>query len=495
MQTGAMWMIGFKLADRGLGFISTLILARLLVPADFGIVAMATAVSALIELFSAFGLDVALIRAESGRREYFDTAWTLNVCIGAGIFALILLASPIAASYFGQPMLRQALSVLAFGSLIQGFENIGTVNFRREMRFHAEFAFLIAKRLVTMACVIPLAFALRSWWALVAGIVIGKLASLVISYIAHPYRPRFSLAAASYFVHFSKWMIIVNALSFFLQRSSDLILGRTSGPRALGLYSVSAELGNLPTTELIAPINRAVYPAYARLARNLEALRQEYLSVIGAIALLGIPAAMGVVATAKFMVPTLLGQKWLDAVPLVQLLGVFGLTQILQANIYSVYLAIGKPRLQVVIHFIQLVALVTGLILLTPTQGAMGAAKAALLAAATVLPVNLAIAFRQLGVRTVQFLASIWRPLLCAGIMLAAIRLLFPLDVPTSTKTAAYYLVSAVIFGAATYVVTLFSLWWLVGKPWSAERWLLGRALSAMERLGLYRSGGGVRKS
>jgi O-antigen/teichoic acid export membrane protein len=484
MQAGAAWMVAFKLADRSLGFISTLVLARLLVPADFGIVAMATSVLALIEMFSAFGLDVALIRSQVSDREHFDSAWTLNVLIGVAICILLLLASPLAAAFYRQPALQAAIAVLAVGPLLQGFENIGVVAFRRELRFNAEFGFLIGKRLVQLACVIPLAFLLRNWWALIAGILMGKLAGLVLSYVVHPYRPRFSLARAGDFMRFSKWVMFVNAIAYFLQRSPDLIIGPVAGARALGLYSVSAELGNLPTTELIAPVNRAVYPAYARLGHDRPALRREYLSVMGAIALLGAPAAIGVVATAKFLVPVLLGAKWLDAIPLVELFGLFGMTQILQTNIYAVYLSIGKPQLQVVIHFLQFILLAIGLGVLSHSYGAYGAALATLCAGAAVLPVNLALVFRQLDVRIGQLLALIWRPLGASLIMLLAIRMLFSDEIPASTGAAISSLSAAVATGVVVYVCALLALWSLVGRPEGAERWLIGKGVSAVRRLG-----------
>jgi lipopolysaccharide exporter len=99
-------MMAFKLADRGLGFISTLILVCVLVPDDVGIVATVTAVITLIELFSVFGLDVALIRASSADRGYFDSAWTLNILIVTNVFVILLLVRPIVAAYFHQPELH-----------------------------------------------------------------------------------------------------------------------------------------------------------------------------------------------------------------------------------------------------------------------------------------------------------------------------------------------------------------------------------------------------
>ena len=122
-------------------FVNILILARLLVPADFGLVAMAMSAIAIIELASAFSFEVALIQREHPTREYYDTAWTLNVALGtACALATVGLAYP-AALFYGEPRLTPVMLVLAGGWIVQSFENIGTVNFRRDMDFSREFRF------------------------------------------------------------------------------------------------------------------------------------------------------------------------------------------------------------------------------------------------------------------------------------------------------------------------------------------------------------------
>src|SRR6202022_3008075 len=100
-----------------------------------------------------------------------------------------------------------------------------------------------------------------SYWALVAGMVTGKVCSVWMSYLAHPYRPRFTLAARRDLLHFSKWLFISNFVLFLQNKSDSFILGRTVGAAGLGIYNIASEIAVLPSTELIAPINRAVFPA------------------------------------------------------------------------------------------------------------------------------------------------------------------------------------------------------------------------------------------
>ena len=259
MAKGAAWMVFAKLVERSIGLISTLILARLLVPQDFGIVAMAMSFVALLELLTAFGFDVALIQKQTKTRPALDTAWTYGILTGLAMAALMVaLASPIA-SFYREDALTDVIRALAIGSIAQGFQNIGVVAFRMDMRFDKEFQFLIAKKIISFSITIPLALTMRSYWALVIGQVVGRIAGTVLSYTMQPYRPRVSLEATRELFNFSKWVFLLNCIGYMKERSSDWIIGRISGPMALGTFNISYELASLPSTELAAPINRAVF--------------------------------------------------------------------------------------------------------------------------------------------------------------------------------------------------------------------------------------------
>ncbi len=293
MASGALWMVFFKLLDKSISLLSTVLLARLLLPTDFGVVAMATSFIVMLEALSAFGFDTALIQRQSTSPAHFDTAWTFNVVMGLSIGTLMLALSIPISRFYGVASLVPVICTLAFASAVQGFENIGVVMFRKELNFAREFRYLLGKRIVVFLVTVPLAIALRSYWALVIGTVAGRINGVALSYLMQSYRPRFSLAARADLFHFSKWMLLFNALGFLKERSSDFVVGRLAGAHALGIFNVSSDLANMPGTELVAPINRAVFPAYARLAHDLDALRAEYLSVMSMVGLLGHPGGGG----------------------------------------------------------------------------------------------------------------------------------------------------------------------------------------------------------
>jgi O-antigen/teichoic acid export membrane protein len=476
MARGAVWMVLFKLLERSLGMISMLILARLLVPSDFGLMAMATSLVALLELITAFGVDTALVQRSEATPAHFNSAWTLNVCAGGAIATMMLLMSWPAALFYREPRVTPVICALGLAAAIQGFENIGVVTFRKEMRFDREFRFLLGKKLAAFCVTVPLALLWRNYWALVVGTIVGRFAGVMLSYILQSFRPKFSFSAVGDLMHVSKWLMVQNGLAFLKERSSDFIIGRFSGPHSLGVFSVSAEISNMPGTELVAPINRAVLPGYVKLANDPPALRREYISVMAMISLFAVPAVAGFAACAPFLVLLVLGPKWTEAANLIKILAFFGITQVLQSNAYSAFLAIGKPQVFAKINGVHVAILICLLVAAVPLFGIQGAAWAYVATAAIILPVNFWFITRYLGLRQVEFVSHLWRPIVATALMYIGIRVLGPaLPVAAlSPKQATASLMTCIALGVPLYAISIAGLWWLSGRPEdSAESFVL----------------------
>ncbi|MGH8728534.1 MAG: lipopolysaccharide biosynthesis protein [Burkholderiales bacterium] len=480
MAKGAAWMVAFKLAERSIGIVSTVILARLLIPADFGLVALAMAIIAVLELLSAFSFDIALIQNQNAGREHYNTAWTLNVVFFASsALVLVLLAHP-AAVFYDEPRLEAVMYCLAFGTFILGFENIGVVAFRKDLEFNKEFKFLLAKKLAAFCATVTLAVVFRSYWALVAGIITSRLAGVMLSYFLHPFRPRFSLAGRHDLLRFSKWLLISNIIFFINDRSSDFILGKIAGLHELGIFKIAHEISTLPTTELVAPINRAVFPAYSKMFKDLAILRQGYLNVLSMIALVGLPAGIGIIAIAEPLVLVMLGEKWVESIPVIALLALYGLFLLLQSSAGYVYLAMGRPEILAMLSGAQLIIRIPALVIGIYHGGAIGAAWALVITEALKVPAVYYIVFKLLGIRTVHVLDKLWRPLAASTAMFYAVQMAqqawgFSGDL----KVQVAWLITLVASGALIYILTLTGLWKLSRSPDGAERYILSRVREA----------------
>jgi lipopolysaccharide exporter len=256
-------------------------------------------------------------------------------------------------------------------------------------------------------------------------------------------------------------------------RSSDFLIGKASGAYALGVYSVSYEIANLPTTDLVAPINRAMLPGYAKQVGHSGLLAATYIEVIGLVALAVAPAAFGIAAVANLMVPVLLGSRWLDAGPVMATLAFFGLLLALKSNNHYVYLALGKPRMTTIVGCIQVTILLPMLAWGALTGGALGAALGIVAAEFIFSPISMALVRRELKIAYRALYGPFVRPLVAGAAMYAVVRL-FELRVLSGSNVPEIgALVSSVAVGALVYPAAIVTLWWAAGRPASAERHVL----------------------
>jgi O-antigen/teichoic acid export membrane protein len=443
-------------------------------PADFGLVAMAMTIIASFDLMSSFSLDVVLIQNSTATRNHYDTAWTFNVISAALQASILLLVSPLASHFYQDTRLTMVLQLLALGVLMQGFENIGILAFRKDLEFHKDFKFQVLKKLSSFAVTMALAIWLRNYWALIGGMLVGSFVGVVLSYLVHHYRPRFSLSERRELFHFSKWLFINNLLFFLNNQSANFILGRISGPQSLGLYTISYEISNLPSTDLVAPINRAIFPGYSKMAGDLAILRQGFLNVFSAIAIVSLPVCTGIVLVAEPLVHVMLGEKWHDAIPLIQVLAIAGLTQALQTNKGSVYLALGKQKILTLLAAIHVSTLIPALVLGTTSNGAMGAAIATAVILVLLMPLNFFVLFKVIKLPISEFIQVFWRPLIGTFFMIVAVKLFTFVTTPFDSFTMnALLLIKESTVGCISYILTIFVLWKKFGNGVGIESLIL----------------------
>lgn len=463
-------MVMFKLVQRVIGVASTLILARLLLPADFGLIAMAMSVFAVLEIMSAFSFDLALIQNQNAERRHYDTVWTFNVLFGLlNAVLMIALAIP-AAAFFSEARVEWVMYALALCAVISGFDNVGVVAFQKDLELHKDFYFGVAKKLIGFIVTIGLAYWWRNYWALIAGMITARAVGLVLSYWVHPYRPRFSLAAAGELFHFSKWLLINNILIYVNHSGLNSVIGKVFGAHALGTYTVAYEISNLPTTELVWPISRAVFPGYSMLAGDIQALRKSFLQVIAVITLLTVPVGIGIGLVAEPLVRVLLGEKWLDAVALIQVLAVFGVVRTLMGPPGSVYVALGKPQLVAYLQVLHIAVAVAMLFWLLTSYGMTGVPWAILIASAVSMPASYAWVMRELELRFAELMNALWRPLVAAALMCVPVLWLqMEGRVPATIGHNLLQLLVLGLVGAFVYVVSLYALWRASDRPEGAE--------------------------
>lgn len=476
MLIGGTWMIGAKWAVRGIGIISTLILVRLISPEGFGLIAMATVFFGLLNILGTFALDSALIYRKKPDVELYHSAWTFNALIGlVEALLLIALARPIA-HYYDEPRLELIIYVLSIGFVLNGIKNIGTVDFRKNLEFHKEFFYSSSQKIISFFVTIPLAFLLKSYWALIIGLIIGRAGECLVGYIMHSYRPKISLKGWRELINFSMWIYVGNLVNFFARRGPELILGKVAGISELGIYNIGREVATIPTLEMISPINRALFPAFSTISDKLHKLRKSYNDVSSMIAMAVVPAGVGIAAVSETLVPVALGQSWMGAIPVIKLIGIAGAIRSLYAGSSSVFYALGKPKLQTLVATAWMIFLFPIAYYMGRAEGGVGVAKAILIAELLITPVNIAMLVKALDMSILVWLSSIYRTVLASATMYGLLYWYsssMVLSEARSFNSLVMELLLQVLFGAGVYAISIMVLWFMAGRPEGAEERLI----------------------
>lgn len=477
--TGVAWLLGFRILDRAAGVVSFLVLARLLLPEHFGVVALATAVIAFIEILTSLGLDTILIQVRDPTPDHYDTAWTIQIA-SSSICALLIaaLAWP-ASEFFREPRLFAVLCLLALSFAIEGMQSIKLVDFRRAMRFDKEFQFLATRRLITIVVTISAALALRNEMALAVGMLVSRIVGTGLSYVMRPYKPRLTLALKGEFVAKSTWLLLSSIVLFIRQRSSDFVLGRIRGAASVGAYTLASDLATMVTMELATPINR-VSLSDLSARRTQEDLVDRFDLVTGVVAVILTPLGLGLAGCATVAVPVLFGPAWVSAGDVLRVLAVASLLAALVSNLGVPIISLGHYRYNALIHAIGAAALLPLLIAGVYFHGPVGAAVAVLIANAVTASTALFFAKRVMDYGHVRFARRVWRPLLAGTLMCVSMLVAdHYLAASTISDHLVLRLVLLLALGAAAYPSVLFLLWMASGFPQGAER----RTLELLQRL------------
>ena len=481
-------MILLRLGDRTISVISFSLLARLLRPDDYGLFALALSLAAIIGLVGQWGVDSAVIQRRGFDRRYYDTAWTLRILAGVIVAGAICVLAIPTARIFAEPRIESVLYWLALGVLVAGLENIGTVDFLKTLDYRRELVYRLLIRVVATTVAIVLAYLWRSYWALVAGQVIGTMATVVLSYGAHPYRPRLSLARFRGLAGFTRWVFVRNIVQGLNDQAANIIVGRAVGVTALAYFTFARELADIVVSDLYAPIRRALFPAYAAVSDDRAALKRLTLDSMALMMLGGLPLSVGIAVMASDAVPVLLGDRWLEVVPLLQILAISGCVGSHVSSAPTLFIALGRPDVAAKLAGLRLVVLVSLLVVGANAAGTVGAAWGTVVAAIVTGLVNWRLTGRALGLSSVDLWRAVKRPVVAAAIMaMAVLALLAALPAGLSFASSLLRLGAGVAIGAIIYAGALAIAWHRAGRPPGPEQQVLGLLTTVWQRSGPWR--------
>ena len=481
MASGARWTISIRVVERVIGFVSTLVLARLLAPADFGVVAMGTAIQGVLSALTEFGFTKAIIRMQRPQHAHYSTAFTLNAITSALVAVALLIAIPLAQIWYDDARVAPVLATLAAMSLIGGFRNLGLARYERALDFRPFFLIALARKLSSFTIGAICALLWHDYRALLAGMLLGSVVEIAATYRLTRFRPRFTLARARELMGFSIWWLAGEMATMFGRRGQDLLVGQQLGAATLGQYAVALDLATMPTTEIVAPVMRAVFPGYMQMKDDVGRLYSAFVRVWGVIALLAIPSAVGIACIAPLMTLVVLGPKWLDAAPFMGALALIGALQALNSCYWPMLLTRLGPRTVFKLAALGVAVTIPVFGVVLWFSGLMHAIAAWIACGVLMLFVGARWLLKDLRHGMGPLLKALVRPVIASGAMAAslmAVQSAFPAG--DQWTIGLVYLLGLVLFGALVYVAALTCLWILAGRPHEGESELLFLAMSRL---------------
>jgi len=363
-----MWNYASFASGKVLVLVTLAVLARLLTPAEFGIVGFATLALAYLAVLKDLGLGGALIQRKDDIEEAAQTIYTLNLVLGAVLTAATILAAPLVAAFFDEPLVTPILRVLSISFLIEALGSVHLVLLARRLDFRRKLVPDIGRALVKGGVAITAAALGFGVWALVWGQLAGVATSSILVRFVVPWRPRLVVhrRLVRPLLGFGMPLVIVNIQHAVWANLDYVVIGRFLGDAALGIYVLAYRLPELLIQSIWRVVAGAAFPFFSTLQDSPDLLRRGFLKTIRYSQLLVVPLALGLLISAEPAVGALFGDQWSEAIPVLRILALFTLVASVGYNAGDVYKAIGRPGILAKLGIIDLAILAPALIVAAP---------------------------------------------------------------------------------------------------------------------------------
>jgi O-antigen/teichoic acid export membrane protein len=469
---GVRWKLLGQASAQATSAGSSIVLAHLLSPHDFGLAGMALVFTGLGAPFVDLALSAALVQRRVLEEKDRSTAFWTNVTAGSLLTLIGIAISPLVADFFGRPSVEPLVAAISVIFLLSSLSSTQSALLTREMNFRGLEIRGIASALAGAAAALSLAFAGAGAWAIVGQALVQAGTSLVLLWTFSPWRPTFTYSTASLRTlgSYSGKTFVSQLLGNLVNNVDNLLVGRFLGSVALGVYSVAYNAMYLPAGRVSQPLQNVLFSAFAKLQTEPKRLAQAWARGNQVISAVNVPAFLGMAAVAPDFVPVVLGQKWHAAVPVLQFLSLAGVGTTLQTLNWSTVQAMGRPgvmlRFRLFSSSVTIAGFAIGL-----HWGVAGVAASFAISRFLVTPVSTLLTCRTLGCSPLEGVrgeALVVGLALVMAVVVVLTRLgLVHAGVPAGARLAVAVLVGIVVYGGL--------LWWKAPNVVSELRSLVRR--------------------
>jgi O-antigen/teichoic acid export membrane protein len=367
-RRGVFWVGVVSIGGKLLTVASTLVLARVLMPEDFGLMAVAGIVVAAMAIFTDFGVGAAIVHSQADRQRMASTAFFMMPVIGLGLYLLAYLAAPQLASLLGSAESTDLIRIVAITIFIASLAIVPSTLLEKEMRFKRKVVpdLLPIAVYITVTLVLALVYDLGAY-SLAFGLVAQSITSLVLNWLVANWRPSllFDTKIAGELIKYGKNVLGGSVIAFLALNMDNALVSRAAGAAALGYYTMAYAIASLPIVHVADVLGRVLFPSFVQMNQDPDRLRRAYVRALTLLIVVTFPLLFGLAAVAEPFVGLILSDRWLPIVPALQVLIIFVLMRVLAGPTGSLFLATDNTKL--ILHngivglTIQAIALYLGL--------------------------------------------------------------------------------------------------------------------------------------
>jgi O-antigen/teichoic acid export membrane protein len=462
-----------------LTFATTLFIARILVPADYGVMALAASFTAHAGMLAEMGLGAAIIQFRDLNRRELDTCFWITMTLAMVFFAALFLGSPAIARWLAVPTLADVLPVLSLVLPLTACRVVSDSLLRKRLALDRVSQAEVIGAVVTLPITIGCALGGLGVWTLVVGYLVGPTVRSAATFAFAPWLPGFRIGGERVreVVRFSLATLGIRFMWSLREAANSLILGKVTGQVAtVGLYNMADDVAHLPGQKISPVINMLTSPVMAELQNDIDSLREAFYRAVRLTAAIVVPTSAGIALVADDMVAVLLGPKWLPAAPLIRLISLYAAVRAVDGMLPNVMLARRRERFMFWYSLLLLIAMPGAAVLGAIWDGAAGLIVSYTAAYCAVMIFLAKEALAELKGKFSELWLQTWQIMVATAVMTGVVLLLDDFGAPLQVDSPFIRLVLLSIGGAMTYCAVLFA----IGSPVISEGtevvgWILRR--------------------
>jgi O-antigen/teichoic acid export membrane protein len=419
---GVFWSAMQKWGEQSISFVVFLILARLLGPEVFGLVALSSIYLAFIQTFLDQGFAEAIVQRDNLEDEHLDTAFWVSICTSLLLTILSFAGAGLVADFFKEPQLVAIVQWLSLSFILRGLNSVQAAILRRKLDFKSLAVRSLIGIVVGGVVGVGMAYAGCQAWSLVGQQLSNLIVGVPLMWWVSGWRPGFKISGKHFKDLFAFGINVTgfNLLNFFNRRSDNLLIGFYLGSVALGYYNIAYRLLQIMTQLLTNITAQVAVPAFARLQREPERVRQAFYKVTQLTSLVSFPCFLMVAVLAPQIVPILFGTEWMPSIPVMQVLSIMGILESIFFFNSSVLLGMGKANWRLWINCFNAITNVMAFTFAVQ-WGIVAVAAAYAIRGYTFSPIPLLAVQKAIHIKFTTYLQQFVAPLAASVLMIGAI--------------------------------------------------------------------------